>query len=302
MPEDGLAGRVVLVTGAGSGIGRATAVALGRAGARVVLLDRGDAVHDLAAELNGRHRGSALALLADVTDRPGLEAAVARAVAEYGRLDIVFANAGIAPQAPTTVLTSADGVYEQVVGVNLHGVWNTVRATLPHLVRSQGYLLLSGSLYSFLNGVVNVPYAVAKSGVEAMGRALRVELASHGAAAGVVYPGWIDTPIVTSAFGGDPVVTSLRRAGYPGPLGRLVPPERVADAVLRGMARRSPRIVVPRRWWPVFWLRSLLNPVIDRSLEARAGFQRMLRGLEQQRGLAAVLAPPTEGGTAHDRR
>lgn len=221
---------------------------------------------------------------------------MSRAVAAYGRLDLVFANAGVAPQAPTTVLTTADGVYEQVVGVNLHGVWNTVRATLPHLVRSRGYLLLSGSLYSFLNGVVNVPYAVAKSGVEAMGRALRVELASHGASAGVVYPGWIDTPIVTSAFGGDPVVTELRKAGYPGPLGRLVPPELVARAVVRGMVRRSARVVVPRRWLPVFWLRSLLNPVIDRSLESRAGFQRMLRGLERQRGLAEVLDPPAGPG------
>ncbi len=268
-------GRVVLVTGAASGIGRASARAIGDRGGRLVLVDR-----DPRIVAGWPDSDRFLALTGDVTDPAGLESAVQRAIERFGRIDAVFANAGIAPTAPTTVLATGDDAYEQVIAVNLTGVWNTVRAVLPHIVASQGYVLLSGSIYSFLNGVVNAPYAMSKAAVESLGRTLRVELAPHGATAGVLYPGWVDTPLVAPAFGSAPLVTELRRSGYPGPFGELVTPEQVAGAVVRAIERRATRTVVPRRWLPVLWGRGLADPVIDWSLAVRPGFRRQLRRIE----------------------
>jgi NAD(P)-dependent dehydrogenase (short-subunit alcohol dehydrogenase family) len=189
-----ISNKVVLVTGAGSGIGRATARELHARGARVVLadLDR-DAVDRLAHELGD---GRALAAAVDVTDRPALDAVVRMAVERFGGLDVVFANAGIAADPPATIATIDEALFERVVEVDLLGVWRTVRAALPQIVARHGHVLVTASIYAFGNGVGNASYAMAKAGVEQFGRALRLELAMRGVTAGVLYPGWVQTPII----------------------------------------------------------------------------------------------------------
>ncbi|MET0191149.1 MAG: short-chain dehydrogenase/reductase [Pseudonocardia sediminis] len=279
MSHHPVAGRTVLITGAAGGIGTATARALHARGARVVLTDRTrDDVAPLAAELGSR----ALAVAADVTDHDSVRAAVDAAVAEFGSLDVVFANAGIAGR-PSTVAAGDPDEFERVVDVDLLGVWRTVRAALPHVIAARGYVLCCASIYGFVNGVVNTPYAMSKAGVEQLGRALRVELAIHGASAGVLAPGWIRTPIADVAFGGDPLVSALRRRAYPGPLGNAISPDRVATAVVRGIEGRAARIVVPRRWAPVSALRGLVNPVLDGWLERDATIQDAIRKLDEPR-------------------
>ena len=90
--------------------------------------------------------------------------------------------------------------WERVIDVNLLGVWHTVRAALPQIAERQGHIVVVSSAYAIVNGMLNSAYAMAKSGVEAFGRALRTELAPLGASAGVAYFGWVDTKLVQDAF------------------------------------------------------------------------------------------------------
>jgi NAD(P)-dependent dehydrogenase (short-subunit alcohol dehydrogenase family) len=278
MPLYAIPNKVVLVTGAASGIGQATARELHARGARVVLADlHREAVDRLARELG---EGRTVAAAVDVTDRAALAAVVGMAAERFGGLDVVFANAGIAADPPATIATIDEGVFERVVEVDLLGVWRTVRATLPQIVARQGHVLVTASVYAFVNGVANASYAIAKAGVEQFGRALRLELAGRGATAGVLYPGWVQTPIIHAAFGGHSIATQLVRTAYPAPLRRPIKPEQVAKAALKGIERRSARVIVPSRWAAFSGLRGVINPLADRYLERDARFTRLLGELE----------------------
>ncbi|MFY2789000.1 SDR family NAD(P)-dependent oxidoreductase [Rhodococcus sp. MALMAid1271] len=259
-------GRVALITGAAGGIGSAVATALHRRGASVVLVDMHSTdLESLAAKLGNQRVAIAHA---DVTVREQLDAAVATATDTFGALDIVMANAGISSGATAaTVRSVEDGIFERVIGVNLVGVWNTVRAALPHIVDSGGYVLLTSSTYAYLNGLANAPYAASKAAVEQLGRALRLELAGTGATAGVLYPGWVATPIVDVAFGGDEIATALVAKGFPALLRQPISADTLARGVVRGIERRAPRIQVPARWVPMSLLRGVINPVYDAILE-----------------------------------
>lgn len=144
--------KVVLITGAGGGIGAAVAAALHRRGASIVLVDvPATDLERVSAQLG--HSRVAI-VRADVTSREQLDNAVATAIEQFGRLDIVIANAGISSGARASTIRSVDdGVFERVIGVNLTGVWNTVRASLPHIVDSGGYILLTASTYAYVNGI-----------------------------------------------------------------------------------------------------------------------------------------------------
>jgi NAD(P)-dependent dehydrogenase (short-subunit alcohol dehydrogenase family) len=268
----------ILITGAASGIGLATARELHRRGANIVATDVTQDGLDLFVKEVGDDR--VLTRTADVTDIAAMRDVVAGAVARFGSLDVVFANAGIAAEPPGTIATIDEAVFERVIEVDLLGVWRTVRAALPEIQQARGHVLMTSSIYSFINGVINAPYAMSKAGVDQFGRSLRVELARHGATAGVLYPGWIDTPITHVAFGKNAIVTELRKTGYPGPFGWSIPPERVAVKVAEGIEGRRARIIVPRRWIPASVLRGVINPVIDAMLEWRPKFQRLLGELE----------------------
>ncbi|MGU3435886.1 SDR family NAD(P)-dependent oxidoreductase [Actinomycetes bacterium M1A6_2h] len=273
--------KVVLITGAGGGIGAAVATALHRRGASIVLVDLPAAdLERLSAELGGDR---VVVAHADVTKREELDAAVATAISAFGRLDVVFANAGISSGATATTIRSAeDGVFERVIDVNLIGVWNTVRATLPHIIDSKGYVLLTSSTYAYLNGLANAPYAASKAAVEQLGRALRAELAGSGATAGVLYPGWVKTPIADVAFGGDEVATALVARAFPTPLLRPISTTKLARGAVRGIERRAPRIQVPGRWIPFSLFRGILNPISDLILERDATTVRLTAQLDDR--------------------
>lgn len=274
-----LANSVVVITGAAGGIGSAVATALHQRGARVVLVDL-DTEH--VATVNARlDPGRTLAIGADVTDGTAMHDVFARATQRFGRVDVAFANAGISSgNTAYTAATVPDGVFERVLAVNLGGVWNTVRAALPAVLESRGHILITSSTYAYVNGVANVPYATSKAAVEQIGRALRVELAGRGASAGVLYPGWVATPIADVAFGADDLATQLVAHATPAPLHRPIPPAQVARAVARGIERRSPAIQVPRRWAPYSALRGVLNPLLDRRLARDDIFQDLIRRVE----------------------
>ena len=287
MSSYALKDKVVLITGAAGGIGAATASELHAAGARLVITDLAQADVDklaLALDPSAGESGSLLALALDVADAAACKAVVRRTVEHFGRLDVVFANAGISWRGePATVLCCDEAEFERIVGVDFLGVWRIVKAALPQIVAHQGQVLVTSSIYAFMNGAVNAPYAASKAAIEMFARSLHAELGSSGASAGVLYPGWVSTPIARVAFGGHDLATRMMEKGFPAPLRQPVTPERVALAVLRGLQRRKTRIVVPRRWLPVSWLRGLLAPPMDAFLRKHREIQPLMRELEQRR-------------------
>ena len=276
-----LQGKVALISGAAGGIGLASARALSARGARVVLCDLQAAEVERNAQALGVDR--ALGLGVDVTDRAAMNRAVEATVDRFGGLDVIFANAGIAPDPPTTIATIDEDMFERVVEVDLLGVWRTVRAGLDQVVARRGHVLLTSSIYAFANGVINAAYAASKAGVEQFGRALRTELAASGASAGVLYPGWVDTAMVHASLDQHASVVRIHESLTPKPLAKRIAPETVAKAVVRGIERRAPRVFVPRVWTPLSVLRGALNPLIDRAFDRNTELQAGLRDVERER-------------------
>jgi NAD(P)-dependent dehydrogenase (short-subunit alcohol dehydrogenase family) len=273
-----LQGKTAFVTGAASGIGAACARKFYAEGANVVLVDLSESgCMALAAEL-GMER--CLAIGASVTDQGALHQAAQRAVNTFGGIDVVFANAGIACEPPTTTRAIASEKFQAIIDVNLLGVWRTVNACLPYVVARRGYVLLTASIYAFVNGVANAPYAMTKAGVEMFGRALRAELAGTGATAGVLFPGWVSTPISHSALGGHDIASKMIAEAFPVVLRKPIRPEVVAEEVVAGIRKRAPRIIVPRRWAPVSLARGLVSVLTDRMLDGNTKFHALLRQLE----------------------
>ncbi|MDD5563485.1 MAG: SDR family NAD(P)-dependent oxidoreductase [Thermoanaerobaculaceae bacterium] len=188
-----LTGKVALVTGASSGIGAALAREFARQGAAVALLARrADRIEALAAELTAAG-GRALAIPCDVTSDGDLERATAAAVAEFGRLDIVVANAGFGVAGRFADLALDD--YRRQFETNVFGVLRTASATLAELSRTGGTLAIVGSVAGYLSAPGSSPYAMSKAAVRAFAVALRGELAPRGVAVVLVTPGFVDSEI-----------------------------------------------------------------------------------------------------------
>jgi NAD(P)-dependent dehydrogenase (short-subunit alcohol dehydrogenase family) len=280
MPRYELAGKVVLLTGGDRGIGFATARVLSARGALVVITG-----HDPAAVESARaHMDSerVLGIEADVTDPSAMQAAAAAALERFGAIDVVVANAGIASRAATFQAMSSRNV-ERVLDVDLMGVCRTVEAALPQILRARGHVTIVSSVYAFVNGVGNIPYAMAKAAVEQFGRALRVELAPHGASAGVAYLGFIDTEMLHRALDLDPLATQMLTV-FPSPFRKRIPPADAARAIVDGIERRRASVVLPRRWGPVSSLRGLLNPLSDTHLQRNERVRGLVRQLDSRSG------------------
>jgi NAD(P)-dependent dehydrogenase (short-subunit alcohol dehydrogenase family) len=270
-----LSGRVALVTGAQRGIGFETARALQKRGAQVVLADLDAAATERsAAELGG----GAYGVGADVTDRARMDAVVADVVERFGGLDVVVANAGIAPE-PGTARVMDDAMFERVLEVDLLGVWRTVRPALPQIVARQGHVVVVASVYAFVNGMGNAPYAMAKAGVEQLGRLLRAELSIHGASATTCYFGFIDTAMVHQALDQHPLRDASLQA-TPKFLQKRLPPSAAGEGIARGIEKRAARVILPRRWAALSALRGIVNPVIDEAATRRSEVQDLLRALD----------------------
>jgi NAD(P)-dependent dehydrogenase (short-subunit alcohol dehydrogenase family) len=275
-----LNGKVALVTGAARGIGLATARALVARGASVVIVDlSAEAAAEAAAQI---HDTRAIGLAGDVTDRGTMQQAVAATVDRFGGLDVVVANAGIAPRVSTFHAMTSEG-FERVLDVNTMGVYRTVDAALPEIIRRRGHVVVVSSIYAFTNGIGLVPYAMSKAAVEQFGRALRVELVQHGASASVAYFGFIDTEMVRQGLDRDPLAHEMT-ATLPKVLQKRLPPQAAGEAIVRGIEGRRPRIIQPRRWTVLSVLRGILGPLGDAQLERDAKTQAHLRKLDERAG------------------
>ncbi len=287
MPAYDLNGKVALVTGAARGIGFETARQMHLRGASVAVVDIDAAEAREAAERIGPR---AIGLATDVTDHSAVMQSVAETVERFGGLDVVVANAGIAQKQMATVRGIGVEEWERVFEVDMLGVWRTVRAALPQVVERQGHIVVTASVYAFVNGMLNSPYAVAKSGVESLGRSLRAELTPLGASASVAYFGWVDTKLVQDAVevNGDRMQQDL-----PEFLRRRITPDQAGAAVVRGIEERAPRIFAPKWWRYVSAFRGLINPLLDRRMDSDPRVTATIREVEaeaDEQSAAAVAA------------
>jgi len=222
-----LANKTALITGGNSGIGLATARLFLAEGARVAIVGRNKKTLDAAAEMLG---ADVLAIQADVTDVESTERAVATTAERFGKLDVVFANAGVTELSPLG-RTSLEA-FEQIIRTNLTAVFFTVQAALPHL-NDRASIILNGSVLAVMGMPGWSAYAAAKGGVRTMTRNLASELAPRGIRVNQVTPGGTRTPIWSRLAPTDDAMAALEaRIARSVPLARMGEAEDVAKAVL----------------------------------------------------------------------
>jgi len=224
-----LAGRAGLVTGAASGIGRATALALVAAGADVLVVDLDAAGGEETVAL-ADGPGSAAFCAADVVDPAQADALVAAALERFGRLDFAHNNAGVVfAGSPLHEVSDAD--WKRMIDVDLTGVFNCMRAEIPPMLAAG-----RGSIVNTASGVAVIglpgqgPYVAAKHGVIGLTRVAALDYAAQGIRVNAVCPGSVETPLFADAAAADPGLRGLVEAGHP--VGRLGRPEEIADAVV----------------------------------------------------------------------
>lgn len=239
-----LSGKVALITGGANGIGAEVARQIWRRGATVAVLDR-DAPRAqlLAEELGDRAAGFG----ADVTEPQSVQSAVDAVVDRFGGIDIVLANAGIAGPI-ATVTTVEPKEWQQVIDVNLMGVFHTLRLTAAHLQRRRGYAMVVASAAAALPGPTFSAYMASKWAVEALARALRIELSDSGVGVGIAYFGLIDTDLGNSISRNHGLGAIM--STFPDFVGKPAPVSVAGAAIADGIARRSRRVYAPR-WVPL---------------------------------------------------
>jgi len=222
MSDGVLAGRRALVTGGGSGIGRATCRLAAAAGARIAVLDvDADSAHEVAGECGGE------AIVADVRDTAAVEAAVGKTIAVFGGIDAVVANAGVGNVMP--LHRYQDDEFERIVGVNLRGVFTVLRAALPKMVAGGGGSAVTMASVAGVRATRGEsPYAAAKAGVVALTQSAALEYAPS-VRVNCVSPGFIATPLTRLATENDQMRARIEAAT---PLGRLGEPDDVARVIV----------------------------------------------------------------------
>jgi NAD(P)-dependent dehydrogenase (short-subunit alcohol dehydrogenase family) len=274
-PRYQLSGRVALITGPARGIGAETARQLAAKGMKLGLAGlEPERIEALAADLPV----DTAWFECDVTDWDALRTAVSGTADKLGGIDVVIANAGIAPWGP--IETIEPDAFERTIEVNLLGVWRTIRTALPHVVERKGYVLPIASLAAAIHAPVIGHYNAAKAGVEGFADALRMEMRPYGVGVGCGYFGFIDTDMVRAPeeddILGDEQFSNARTA-----FDRPAPVSKAGEAIVRGIERRARRV-----YHPSWILAPLLVPApFQRLVElgmARQGVFDVIRRLNER--------------------
>ncbi|KWX01049.1 3-oxoacyl-ACP reductase [Carbonactinospora thermoautotrophica] len=229
-----LDGKVALITGAGSGIGQAAAELFAAEGAAVVVADlRAEAAEETALKIT-KGGGKAIAVPVDVAVAEQAESAVARAVAEFGRLDVLYNNAGVDSSGSVAEATEAD--WDRCFAVNVKGTFLCSRAAVPRIAESGGGAIINQGSVAALVGIRNfAAYCAAKGAVVSLTRSMALDLASHRIRVNAICPGTVFTPLMEPmlrARGGGDLEAGLAMTVAKYPIGRLGTPEEIARVAL----------------------------------------------------------------------
>ncbi|KAH9840177.1 uncharacterized protein C8Q71DRAFT_480379 [Rhodofomes roseus] len=233
MPSSSLTGKAILITGGGSGIGRATALKLAKLGARLAItdIDLGSAADTYQLCGGDPHYSGVM----DVSSKDDVELRVSEVVATFGRLDHVFNCAGINPTSyPLTDTT--DEYWDQLINVNLKGTYLVTRATIPHITTPSGSYVNVSSICGLYPQAEQAIYCATKHGVIGFSKSMALELGPKGVRTNVVAPGYIDTPTNSGVVKGGEYVTHMEEGNS---LGRLGTPEEIADVVVFLMSEEA---------------------------------------------------------------
>jgi NAD(P)-dependent dehydrogenase (short-subunit alcohol dehydrogenase family) len=224
-----LDGKIALITGAGSGIGRATALIFAREGARLVLGDVVEAGGNETLEMIKKAGADGLFVKSDVANEADVEKLVGSAVTQFGKLDCAFNNAGIGGAGKLTHEYSL-AEWNRVISINLTGVWLCMRAEIAQMLKQKSGVIVNTSSIMGLTGAIRVPaYTAAKHGVAGLTKAAALEYARHRIRINAVCPAPIYTPLLMSAFDKRPDIE--QRYARSEPMKRIGQPEEVGEAV-----------------------------------------------------------------------
>jgi NAD(P)-dependent dehydrogenase (short-subunit alcohol dehydrogenase family) len=226
-----LAGKVALITGAGSGIGLASARRFSTEGAKIVVADMDERAGRAAAEEIEARGGRAAFVRADVSQRADVESMIAFAEKQFGALHVLFNNAGILPDADGSVVDTGEEVFDRVIAVNLRGVFLGCKYGIPALLRAGGGSIINtASLVAVMGSATSQSaYTASKGGVLALTREIAIEFARRGIRANALCPGPVNTPLLQTLLA-DPAARARRFVHLP--MGRLAEAEEVAAAAL----------------------------------------------------------------------
>jgi NAD(P)-dependent dehydrogenase (short-subunit alcohol dehydrogenase family) len=215
-----LEGKVCVITGTASGIGRESAELFGAEGARVVGVD-------LSADSPGN-----LAIQADVTDEQQVKDVYSRVKQEFGRIDVLFNNAGASPEDDRSILDTTHEAWQRVQDVNLKSVFLCCKYGIPHLIEGGGGSVINTASFVAVMGaaVSQISYTAAKGGVLSMSRELGVEFARRGVRVNALCPGPVNTPLLQELFAKDPDKAARRYVHLPP--GRFAEPREIANGAL----------------------------------------------------------------------
>jgi NAD(P)-dependent dehydrogenase (short-subunit alcohol dehydrogenase family) len=257
------AGATIVISGAASGLGRALALRFGRAGSRVVAVDRdAEALQRLRQDMAAAGC-EVLALPCDVTSEQECAAAVAAALDRFGRIDAVINNAGISHRSPFEATATA--VLRRVLEVNLFGAIHLTRPSLPALRQSRGLIVAISSVAGYAPLIARTGYAASKHALHGFFESLRTEVAADGIDVMLVCPSFIATGIDRNALGPDGRAASHAQIV----VGRRLQPDAVAERIFRGCERRQRLLLIGRTARAAWWVSRLAPALYERVMARR---------------------------------
>ena len=227
-----LADKVTIITGAGGGMGRIAAQMFAKEGAKIVVAEFGEAAGKETVDLIRADGGEATFVKVDVSKEADAKAMVDHAVATYGRLDCLYNNAGVMPEADHSVIDTEVDVWDQVMAVNVRGVFLGCKYAIPAMEASGGGSIVNIASFVALLGC-SVPqdaYTASKGAVLSLTRSLAVQFGPSGIRTNAICPGPVETPLLMELFAKDPAKAARRYVHIP--MGRFGRPEEIADAVV----------------------------------------------------------------------
>jgi len=223
-----LDGKVAVITGAAGGIGREAALLFSSEGARVCVADVGRE----AGEKTASECKDAFFVQADVSDPKSVEAMYEATAKRYGRVDVLYNNAGIMPADDDSILTTEPEAWDRVLTVNARGVFLCCKYGIPHLLKAGGGSVINVASFVALMGAATsqIAYTASKGAVLSMSRELAVQFARQGVRVNALCPGPVETPLLMRIFNSDPGAYERRRVHLP--MGRLAQAREIANAAL----------------------------------------------------------------------